>query len=191
MKKKTSLFLIILLILFTLGALLIYLFNKPTPIVDEAVGTQYSTEDIQFDLISETFSTIPSDVIKHEEKALTNFVSSDNKIIMISSMDRSDLFIDYELITKPLYIFKEEFIETCGMFSSGDWRFAIIKVFNGENKNITYYYLKGAEEDGTFSRTMEVSMNDSYYLITLGNYNSEDDIEADAYEIMRSINIKN
>ena len=187
MKKKTSLFLIIFLIVFI--GLIIYFFNRPKSIENEIVGNEYNAEYIQFNLVSDTFSTTPKNIVEDEGEIYTTFVSSDNKIIMISPIDQEQLFVNYDNINNPFYIFKEEVKGTYTLFSSKDWRFATIKILHGENKDVVYYYANGSDEDGTFSRNIEVSINDSYYLIELSNYESKSDIEADAYEIMSSVNI--
>lgn len=189
MKKKKILFLSILLVFIVSISLLIYFFNKPESIKSEIIGTEYGTEDIQFDLVSDTFPTIPKDVIENEDKVLTTFVSSDNRIIMISSIDKENLFIDFNYIDNPFYLFQEEVKGTYLLFSLKDFRLAAIKVFHGEDKDIVYYYARGSEDDGSFSRYIEVLADDLYYSITLANYDSESNVEADAYEIISSVNI--
>ncbi|MDD3475227.1 MAG: hypothetical protein PHP08_05045 [Candidatus Dojkabacteria bacterium] len=182
MKKETSLFLIIFLIVFI--GLIIYFFNRPKSIENKIVGDEYNAEYIQFDLVAETFSPIPQNIVEREGKTYITFVSSDNKIISVSPIEKENLFVNQDKINNPFYIFQEEVKGTLK-----DWRFTTIKILHGEKKDVVYYYANGSDEDGTFSRNIEVSMNDAYYLIELSNYESKRGIEADAYEIMSSVNI--
>jgi len=196
MKKKWPLFILIPLLLVLLGLLTIYIWKSPKRIKNESIGTEYSFQDIQFDMVSDDYIRIQELYEELEDIESENFEvysNTDKQMMFITLMpDPDDLYIFYNELKDPrkIFSFNSESPDKIAGYSeymqdnNVEISYYNTSLLYSDTKEIIYIYYQMTDESEHAS--LYILMNGKGYEISLVNRN----VQANALEIIRTVNLK-
>ena len=190
MKKKWPLLLLIPLLLILIALFAVYIFKGPRKIKNESIGREYTFQNIQFDMISSDFKPNQEGYEELVERGVENIITyentSGNTMIIIKNENRD--FFD-EIITpiqNPINLIRleREMLKTKDPETGYQAQKYKIILFEGNDKKAMLHY--SINQENKTLRSIDVLIGNEYYTISLIG----EELEADAYEIIRTVNIK-
>lgn len=196
MKKKWSLFLLISLLVILSALLAASFWVRPKEILNESIGTQYTFQDIQFDMISTDFEVLEEayeEFVKlGQENVIVYENSSGGRMVVMNSGEPSFFHEEMKFFTNPVYIvylsiFKpKEIAKYSDMAEELNNDFIKYKVTThySDEKEIVYKFSRDSEN--LVIHSLDILLNEKFYTIIL----TGDNLTGDAKEIIRSVNLK-
>lgn len=166
---------ILLLITLSLG---LYFQGKPKSIINEYDGTDYTFQDIQFDMISDDFSPLQDIYDEYKEQGIDSLIQFENpegKNMIIVKEEISNAYITPEELKNPFNIIKLQIQAILNPLK--------IELWESDSKIIIYS--KTIDYEG-ITHSMDIFIGNNYYSISLYG----DNLEMDVDEIIRTVNIK-
>jgi hypothetical protein len=193
--KKWSLLILFPLLLILIGLLTLTLAFRSKPIENETIGTEYSFQNLQFNMVSNDFKLLEEayeEFVELGEENVIVYEDSSGRRMIIMKGKNINLFKEkVKFFTNPLYIayleiFTSEDISRYSELAdeNENFRSFAAKVYESETKLIIYKFSE--TEERVIMHTIDVLQNNTLYSILLYGGN----LKSDAYEIIRSVNIK-